>query len=539
MSTLRAAAVTGRAPASGVRGPGPLPAAARRAGLSLTGVGLILVLWAAVATLFGGRLKIIPEPWTVIGQLFHDGFYLPNLEVTLGEAFRGFLIGNAAALIAGAACVLWPRARGAVMQVAAASYCIPAVAIGPLLVVFVSSDVTKVVISALSVFFVSASAVLLGLSQTSSSALDLGHTLGASRLFVLFRVRVRFAVPAAAAGVALSIPGALLGAIVAEYLGGDSGLGVAMVQAQQAFEVPRTWAIALLATLISTAGYGLVSLAARRLRFTAVNNEAAGAATAARSGRRGWSWTLVRVVTGVAAVVVVWYGLVWVLGLDPYLAKTPGDVLAYFFSGPHAAANRGTVLSALGSTLGDAAGGYVLGTALALAAAVVVLLSRTVDAMFTPIAMALRSIPLVALTPLVGLVFGRGFLGVTVLTATITFVPTFVNVVTGMRQVPRSSEDLMHAYDVGWRRTILIRSFYALPALASSARVAIPGAILGAVLAEYLATATGLGHLIALSSINSDFAALWATVTVTTVLSIVLYAVLTALESVALRRLSA
>jgi sulfonate transport system permease protein len=238
-------------------------------------------------------------------------------------------------------------------------------------------------------------------------------------------------------------------------------------------------------------------------------------------------------------VIVVWYAVVWLLGLDPYLAKTPGDVLAYFFAGPHAAENRGTVLTALGSTLADAAGGYVLGTVLALGAAVVVLFSRTVDAMFTPIAMALRSIPLVAMTPLVGLVFGRGFVGVTVLTATITFVPTFVNVVIGMRQVPRSSEDLMHAYGVSWWRAVGIRSFYALPALASSARVAIPGAILGAVLAEYLATATGLGHLIALSSINSDFAALWATVTVTTALSIILYALLTSLESVALRRLSA
>jgi ABC-type nitrate/sulfonate/bicarbonate transport system permease component len=305
--------------------------------------------------------------------------------------------------------------------------------------------------------------------------------------------------------------------------------------------VPRTWALALVATLLSGAGYFAVSLVARRFSFEMINNDAALARATPRPAREGWRRFGIpagKVVAGIAGVCIVWYGAFAVLGLDPYLAKTPGDILAFLTVAPGAADHRAVIFGALGLTLRDAIAGYLLGSIVAIVAAIVIQYSALAEAMFLPIAMTLRSVPLVALTPLVGLIFGRDLLGVTILTATITFVPTLVNVSVGMKQVPRSAEDLMRAYGLGWRATTRSRAMFALPSLVTSARIAIPGAILGAVLAEYLATATGLGHLIALSSINSDFSTLWSAVTVTTVISVIFYAVLSRLESAALRRLS-
>ncbi|MHB1171107.1 MAG: ABC transporter permease [Lacisediminihabitans sp.] len=514
---------------------------ARTVLLALLGLAVLLGIWIIAASTVGTTAKIIPQPWTVVQALFSDGFYVDSLSSTWWEAIRGFLFGNIAAIVAGATGILWPRLRGFIMQMAAATYSAPAVAIGPILIVFVDSDTTKVVISALSVFFISASGILLGLSSASVSSLELVHAMGGSTLFGLRKVRLRFAVPAAAAGIALSAPGALLGAIVAEYLGGDRGIGVAMVQAQQAFEVPRTWALALLATLISAAGYIAVSLVARRFSFEMINNDAAIGRAALLVKRQGWRRIAVpsgKLAAGVAIVCAFWYAVFWVLHLDNYLAKTPGDILAFLTVSDGAAEHRSIIFGALGITLRDAAVGYVAGSAVAIVAAIAIQFSPMAEAMFMPIAMTLRSIPLVALTPLVGLVFGRDLVGVTVLTATITFVPTLVNLSVGMKQVPRSAEDLLHAYGMGWKQVVVVRTMFALPSLVTSARIAIPGAILGAVLAEYLATATGLGHLIALSSANSDFSTLWAAVTVTTVISVIFYALLSRLESAALRRLS-
>ena len=64
---------------------------------------------------------------------------------------------------------------------------------------------------------------------------------------------------------AIVVSAALLGAIIGEYLGGDSGLGIAMINSEQALEVNRTWGIALLVTLLALAGYVLTELIAKWL----------------------------------------------------------------------------------------------------------------------------------------------------------------------------------------------------------------------------------------------------------------------------------
>ena len=61
-------------------------------------------------------------------------------------------------------------------------------------------------------------------------------------------MRFRAALPSLFAGLRIAAPAAMLGAIIGEYLGGDTGLGVAMINSQQALEVDRTWGIALVAT---------------------------------------------------------------------------------------------------------------------------------------------------------------------------------------------------------------------------------------------------------------------------------------------------
>ena len=87
----------------------------------------------------------------------------------------------------------------------------------------------------------------------------------------------------------------------------------------------------------------------------------------------------------------------------------------------------------------------VAGTVAAVAAALAFALWRArTDGL--PIAMALRAVPLVAMTPLIALVFGRGLLSVTVIAGIVTFFPVLVNVSLALRAVPASALDLMHAY---------------------------------------------------------------------------------------------
>lgn len=95
----------------------------------------------------------------------------------------------------------------------------------------------------------------------------------------------------------------------------------------------------------------------------------------------------------------------------------------------------------------------------------------------------------------------------------------------------------MRAYDAGRFTTLRkIQLPSAVPALFSSAKIAAPGALLGAVLAEFLATGHGLGALMLSSSSSSRFATLWASVVLVTLAAVAVYAVVSLVEGPALRR---
>jgi len=246
-------------------------------------------------------------------------------------------------------------------------------------------------------------------------------------------------------------------------------------------------------------------------------------------------------VISVALVTGLWWAFLKFTNVSSFVAKNPVDVLHYLFggavdssvvSGAQAAANRREIWGALGTTALDAVLGYIVGTAVAVAVAISVVISRVVERTLMPVAIALRSVPLVAMTPLIALVFGRGLWAVTVIAGIVTFFPTLVNVVVGLRSAPSQAIDVVHAYG-GNSWTILrkVALIGALPSLFASARIAAPLALLGAVLAEWLATGKGLGALMLNSTTTSRYDTLWAAVVVITVVSIAVYAIIAVAES--------
>jgi sulfonate transport system permease protein len=144
-----------------------------------------------------------------------------------------------------------------------------------------------------------------------------------------------------------------------------------------------------------------------------------------------------------------------------------------------------------------------------------------------------RVIPLLSLTPLIVLVFGRGMAAVAVITGIITFFPTVLNVIQGLRSVPRDILDVMTALNAKPFTTMIkVRFMYALPALCASARIAAPGALMAAVVAEWLVTGEGLGSLMLSAAASSRYATLWASVAVVTLLAVLWYAAVGLTEAI-------
>jgi ABC-type nitrate/sulfonate/bicarbonate transport system permease component len=231
------------------------------------GLLVLLVVWEILGrTVFAGS-RAVPPPTAILGQIGDDGFafYGPNIETTLREAGKGWLWGNVIAIVLAVAFVQIPLVERALLQLALASYCLPVIAIGPVLAVLFTGDTPKVILAALSVIFTTLVGALVGLRSADRTSLDLIRAYGGGSWTQLWKVRLRAGLPSLFAGLRIAAPAAMLGAIVGEYLGAESGLGVAMINSQQSLAVARTWGIALVATALSGAAYGITALIGRLL----------------------------------------------------------------------------------------------------------------------------------------------------------------------------------------------------------------------------------------------------------------------------------
>ncbi len=246
---------------------------------------------------------------------------------------------------------------------------------------------------------------------------------------------------------------------------------------------------------------------------------------------------LLSTVISIAVVLGAWVAFLQIFHVQSFIGKGPVDVWRYLFSTPEAATNRHDIMGETGTTLRDAFLGLTFGTVAAIACAIAFNLSRSVERTLMPIAMVLRSVPLVAMTPLIVLVFGRELKAITVISGIVTFFPTLVNVTLALRATPRESIDLFHAYGASPVKTLRkVKVPSALPSLFASLRIAAPLALVGALLAEWLATGKGLGYKILQSGALSDYDGLWARVVLVTLYSVILYKFIGLIEKLVLVR---
>ena len=246
-------------------------------------------------------------------------------------------------------------------------------------------------------------------------------------------------------------------------------------------------------------------------------------------------------VTGLITLVIVlvaWQGLILLLGVSPFIAKGPLDVWNWLFTVPAASANRATIMTNLTVTLGDAFLGFVAGLVVALVLAIAFTLSRGVESALMPIALLLRSVPLVALVPVISLITGRGPSLVVVMGAIVVLFPALVNIAFGLRSSSPQINDVIAVYGgnsfTALRKVALPSS---LPSFFAAVKISIPGAITGALLAEWLSTGQGLGHGIVIAVAQVKNYEVWASVVAITLVSIVLYGVAQLVENLVLRRM--
>jgi ABC-type nitrate/sulfonate/bicarbonate transport system permease component len=233
----------------------------------LFGIVGLLIVWQILGVTVFHENGSVPPPTRIISQMRSDGwsFYWANAKVTMHEAFLGWLWGNSLAIALALSFLVVPWVERPLMRLGVASYCLPIIAIAPVLQIVFKGENPKIILAALSVFFTTLVGALVGLRSADVIALDVVHAYGGGSFQKLIKVRIRAALPSLFVALRIAAPAAVLGAIVGEYVGGESGLGIAMIATQAGLAIPTTWGIALTATFIASAAYGVTALVGRWL----------------------------------------------------------------------------------------------------------------------------------------------------------------------------------------------------------------------------------------------------------------------------------
>lgn len=219
----------------------------------LIALAVIATIWFGVSN--GGLVPsfMLPSPGAVIKAFISDfPLLLTHAKTTLQEAFYGLLIGITFAFVTAWAMDRFAFIKRAVYPLLVISQTIPAIAIAPLLVLWMGFGMApKITLVVLTTFFPITIGLLNGFESADKDAVNLLRSMGAGNLQIYKIIKFPSSVSYFFSGLKVSASYAVVGAVVAEWLGGFEGLGVYMTRVKKAYAFDKMFAVIVFVTVIS------------------------------------------------------------------------------------------------------------------------------------------------------------------------------------------------------------------------------------------------------------------------------------------------
>lgn len=252
---------------------------------------------------------------------------------------------------------------------------------------------------------------------------------------------------------------------------------------------------------------------------TTTRSVSAGRRVARTSGRVLSRWWAVFV------LIAIWQLWVTLTGFNRIVLPTPLDVATDLVTNPGAYAGD------TARTFGLALFGVVVGMALGFAVSVATWASSLIAGAVSPLVLMLRSIPIVAVIPVVARLVGYGNKIVPIVTIMLAFFPAYVMTSSGLRSASPTSLDLMTSLGASrWTalRRLLVPT--AVPSVLVALRLCASSAVLAAMVAEFLAGTNGLGRLFSTTRVRFETERAWGAALIATALSVLLFQVALRIE---------
>jgi len=224
----------------------------------------VVCFWLAIIWIFSPPVWLLPTPAMVFSraqELLHHGSLLHHLRVTLLEICLGYLLGVSAGLITG-----YPISQLRILEKVMTPYLvagnsIPLIAFAPVLILWLGNGVmTKVIVTALIVYLPMTISTLTGFRTQKPILKRLMRTLRSSKLQRFMYLEIPNAMPGILSGMKIGAPLAVVGAVVAEFLGSGEGLGHLVLEANGLLDTSQLFVTNILLGIIGIVFFSLVQL---------------------------------------------------------------------------------------------------------------------------------------------------------------------------------------------------------------------------------------------------------------------------------------
>ncbi|WP_246739563.1 ABC transporter permease [Martelella sp. HB161492] len=233
---------------------------------------------------------------------------------------------------------------------------------------------------------------------------------------------------------------------------------------------------------------------------------------------------------GFALLLGLWQLAIDLFSIPIYLVPAPSDVATAVFQSYRLLAANAV------PTVSEAFLGFVLGNVIAILVAAAFVYARIIEEMFYPVAILIKTIPIVAIAPVLKIMLGNGLEPKVVVAALICFFPTLVNAVRGFRAVDPQLLELMHVLSASKGETFLrVRIQSALPYIFSALKISVTMCVLGAIVGEWIGANHGIGYLLIQSMYEFDTPRLFASILTASAIAIVGFALVSIAEKWSIR----
>lgn len=228
---------------------------------------LIFIIWCLISAFHIVPNFLLPSPYEVTSAFIRDfKLIMYNLLTTLYEAFLGLSISVLFSVIVSFIMDRFDFLYRSIYPVLVITQTVPTVAIAPILVLWFGYDIgPKVILISISCFFPIVVSLLGGFKDVDKDSIDLLRSMGANKFDIFIHVKIPFSLISFFSGLKIAVSYSVVGAVIAEWLGGYSGIGVYMLRVKKSYEFDKMFAAILLISSISLLCVFIINIIQRSL----------------------------------------------------------------------------------------------------------------------------------------------------------------------------------------------------------------------------------------------------------------------------------